>query len=1527
MARKLNKNLVGGLTLGGMALLAVLGVLLIWNLPKQDPTVYVEEARKLEEAGEHNRAMQTYMRAYGKDPQRNPEYLVMAARAALADGTTAAIRTARQCVGQALVADPSLESALELSTDMEFEFAREFGGRVLWERVLERADKWLSVQEKPVAPGGGSEQDVPQKAAAYAKALYARGMAYLNLRGADQGAEDKSYQERGEEDLQQAFELDPLNVDLLRDLVDQFWSQVNRKLGEGRKAEADTLKQTIDSLVAKTIEQCQALADAEKVAALRRMQALNLIRHQRIEEGTALLEQLAGAEQATAEARLLLAQLYAGMITRDLEPDLAKSAAALEQGLQADPKDPRLYQLLGEIYKRQERANDALSLFQRGLEEIPYRDNLRATRDNRYRIQFFSELFLQEMGRVEGARRKSDTTEEAAALAAAEQLLGRMKQEVDEQTLPVRFLSACLYKLRGDQINAIQEAEEANKQVGAERHLLLQGLLAELYLQQGKWGAARKALESALVLNPQAPALYMNLAQAYLQMDEPQKALICVKPTTPGPLREFMDRNETAIQLRIAAHEKLGQYELAKAEAAKLGAATPLGELRQAQLLLSEGREADAEKKIREVLQKDPDNADAIALLLRTYLLTERSQEARELIAERLKKEPDNRTLQRYQLELAKEDDPAARAAMIVEFLKGEKDEFARALGLARYYLARNEAAEAAKHLAEAERLRPDDPATIENQFLAAVRAQDWPQAEKYVVRGAELNIDGTDGKVMAGRLSLARGEFEQAIEQIKAGLAKYPSFSTGWTYLAEAQLKANRVEEAKEALRRALEIDPTNGIANRGMLQIAVAEKNPADEKKYLELARKFLPNDPWVVERAQIQKEKENPSEGIAGREKIRREDPSNLPNLLLLARLYVLPQVKEYDKAAEVYQQALEVSKNDLDVAFEIATFYGREDVRRPQEGEAVLTKLLKAEEESGRKALIQICLGQFFEGQKQLATADRHFRIAVSLDPSARVLISSGEFYARNNREKDAIEYYERALKKLEVEDRDQAKATRSRIIGLLLAMGDLEAAKGKIDDYVKAYPDDAQGMVFEGAYHRMGGDIAKSKESFDSYLAKHPDSALVLWQRGQLFMLMGRYGAAIDDLKKAKVYKPAGFGYQHRIALADGLIKIGRGDEAIAELTQILQENPDEQAVAEGLVEAYLTVRPPRFVDAENVVVSYMRRFPEDARWPMLLGRLGVESQNWPKAIQGFESAAELTRYRATAVSSLFSAYRSANRPRDLIRFAEEKLSSQVLDTQPDALAALAWAYSRVNEEKKSFDTYDRALTIAQDFPMRTRIVSEMSGVFGKDAILSRAKARVEADPNNVSNMQVLVLLLFMNDQLEEAIKLCDRIRELAVDDTDAIFAALAQAMLYDNLGRYPEAKAKYEEVLKINPRQSTALNNLAYLVLERMNDPAEALPYAREAYRVQPGDPNTLDTYGWALARNNRLGEAAGRLLRALEIERDCVPATYHLGLVHKMRGELDDARQRLNEAKAAAEAQGDQRTLPKIIEALRELE
>ncbi|MCD4726387.1 MAG: tetratricopeptide repeat protein, partial [Pirellulales bacterium] len=417
--------------------------------------------------------------------------------------------------------------------------------------------------------------------------------------------------------------------------------------------------------------------------------------------------------------------------------------------------------------------------------------------------------------------------------------------------------------------------------------------------------------------------------------------------------------------------------------------------------------------------------------------------------------------------------------------------------------------------------------------------------------------------------------------------------------------------------------------------------------------------------------------------------------------------------------------------------------------------------------------------------------------------------------------------------------------------------------------------------------------------------------------------------AISDLSRSKSFKPGGFGYSHRVSLANTLLEVGREEEAIAELRSIIDEKPEQTVVAEALLSVYQSATPPRYAEAENLIYTYMRRNPKSDRWPFFIGQLGEQVGDWNKAIEGYRKAAELSHYNPGTVSALLRAYKRANQPRDIIRCVTEKLSTRLMNTMPNALAALAWSYVKVGEQNKGLQAYDQALAVAGgDFSSFATIVGEMVSVFGKEVALERAQSRAKNDPGNVDNKKGLVHLLFINGEQEAALETCREVAELAVRDEDIVFAELGQAMLLGALDRHEEAKAKYEVVLKLNPRQPLALNNLAYLLSEKMHNPAEALPYAEQAKRANPNGTDVLDTLGWVLFQNGRDGEAVGMLLRALEIDRDNFAASYHLGVVHKSRGELEEARFRLEEAlDVAKKAEGGQRYLPKIEKALKELE
>ena len=72
----------------------------------------------------------------------------------------------------------------------------------------------------------------------------------------------------------------------------------------------------------------------------------------------------------------------------------------------------------------------------------------------------------------------------------------------------------------------------------------------------------------------------------------------------------------------------------------------------------------------------------------------------------------------------------------------------------------------------------------------------------------------------------------------------------------------------------------------------------------------------------------------------------------------------------------------------------------------------------------------------------------------------------------------------------------------------------------------------------------------------------------------------------------------------------------------------------------------------------------------------------------------------------------------------------------------------------------------------------------------------------------------------------------------------------------------PKARDAYERLLSINPNSISALNNLAYLYADRLNDLDKAYDLARKARDLQGNDPAIADTFGWVLSKRGEYQQA-----------------------------------------------------------------
>ena len=103
-------------------------------------------------------------------------------------------------------------------------------------------------------------------------------------------------------------------------------------------------------------------------------------------------------------------------------------------------------------------------------------------------------------------------------------------------------------------------------------------------------------------------------------------------------------------------------------------------------------------------------------------------------------------------------------------------------------------------------------------------------------------------------------------------------------------------------------------------------------------------------------------------------------------------------------------------------------------------------------------------------------------------------------------------------------------------------------------------------------------------------------------------------------------------------------------------------------------------------------------------------------------------------------------------------------------------------------------------------------------------------------------------------------------------------------MIYSTLGKHQQAEQAYLAVLTQQPDDTQALNNLAYLYTNDMEQPAKALPHAQRALTLARNDPNVLDTLGWTLARMGQMDTARKTLLRAIQAGAGMPASCYHMG-------------------------------------------
>ncbi len=322
--------------------------------------------------------------------------------------------------------------------------------------------------------------------------------------------------------------------------------------------------------------------------------------------------------------------------------------------------------------------------------------------------------------------------------------------------------------------------------------------------------------------------------------------------------------------------------------------------------------------------------------------------------------------------------------------------------------------------------------------------------------------------------------------------------------------------------------------------------------------------------------------------------------------------------------------------------------------------------------------------------------------------------------------------------------------------------------------------------------------------------------------------------------------------------------------------------------------------------AEEILLSALRLQPSNPELLTNLGRFYLRQRDLPRARQVGEALRRIDTQLAQAAADGI----------ELELIAQEQGTQEALDY----LGEMAQSEDADQREKMSFlrgllqdNQIDRAAEFVAELTEQEPdndsyqyflgVVQAAQSQF--DEAKSTLNALTERSPKVVPAWQLLARLQAASGNPETAAATLERALTHVPGSAELLWA---RASYFEIAGQIDDAISIYEKLYELNSDSVIAANNLASMISTYKTDP-ESLVRARSiARRLKDSEiPAFQDTYGWILYRSGEVEAAMPYLERAAEGLGDDPLVQVHLGRAYLSQGRLDEARQQLDRARAAA--------------------
>ena len=474
---------------------------------------------------------------------------------------------------------------------------------------------------------------------------------------------------------------------------------------------------------------------------------------------------------------------------------------------------------------------------------------------------------------------------------------------------------------------------------------------------------------------------------------------------------------------------------------------------------------------------------------------------------------------------------------------------------------------------------------------------------------------------------------------------------------------------------------------------------------------------------------------------------------------------------------------------------------------------------------------------------------------------------GEIRLRQNRDDDAIAYFNRAL------ELDANSATAR--IGVARALRDqknYQDALGETDKALVVDPQNLRGRVLRAQLLSDTGQPALAQQELDALIGSLPEDAPLdtLLTLVEALNAQKNYASALQLLDVSTQLYP---NETAPVRLkAETLNFAGRFDESLGIYDQLIALDPQDADAVLGKARVYNYSN--RLPEAETTYRAVLAATPDNYQAQTELADVLGRRGNYPDAIQFYTLAIQGNPSDLATRVELARVQRYAGQQN-----AAEATLTQVLDADPRYVSALTERgilRGVQGSYAPAIADLQAALAIAPDDPTARLGLAEVQGYAGQYAdSISGYRAVLANDPTNVKARTELGLVLSYAGQDADALSELETV--LTSNPTD-ITARLAKADILGRSDRTAEAVRIYNDVLSNDPRNARARSGLAdtYVAARRYQD---AIKVYDALLAEEPSNSSYRIARARALGYNRQYALASSELRAVVAAEPDNLQA------------------------------------------------